>query len=244
MTDAATTTSKRKPEFIAFAVASKEGRSKYTRIGVGFALKNGGISVLYDAQPVIALARVISRRAMREFSLAFDSEGRVVDQSTTKPGSWKDERLLTFPMQIGEDTVEVRHTKSTAGEWISFVGEELPPPVDNESTRPLLHNHKPHALSETGWLSWRAAPDAIAVGRDEEHGLLVAAGLVQVPGLADQACRVGRSLVGFQLADHLRRLLGGHALVRVILWPKVRTSMPSLSHLLASLANWITFSFR
>src|SRR5262249_52343896 len=30
----------------------------------------------------------------------------------------------------------------------------------------------------------------------------------------------------------------------VTLWPNVSTSMPSSSHLLASLANWITFSFR
>jgi hypothetical protein len=51
MSDAPNNT-KRKPEYIAFAVRSQESGPKYTRIGVGFTLKNGGISVLYDAQPV------------------------------------------------------------------------------------------------------------------------------------------------------------------------------------------------
>jgi hypothetical protein len=49
-----TNTSKKRPDFIAYAVRSLggEGGPKYTRIGVGFNLKKGGVSVLYDAIPL------------------------------------------------------------------------------------------------------------------------------------------------------------------------------------------------
>lgn len=45
---------KKRPDFIAFAVRSQGDNAgpKYTRIGVGFNVKNGGISVLYDAIPL------------------------------------------------------------------------------------------------------------------------------------------------------------------------------------------------
>lgn len=45
---------KRRPDYVAYAVKSKganEGPA-YTRIGVGFSLKNGGVSVLYDGFPL------------------------------------------------------------------------------------------------------------------------------------------------------------------------------------------------
>lgn len=53
MTDTNTNTKKR-PDFIAHAVRPQpnDAGPKYTRIGVGFNLKNGGISVLYDAIPL------------------------------------------------------------------------------------------------------------------------------------------------------------------------------------------------
>jgi len=46
--------SKKRPDFIAYAVRSLGGNGgpKYTRIGVGFNLKRGGVSVLYDAIPL------------------------------------------------------------------------------------------------------------------------------------------------------------------------------------------------
>ena len=46
---------KKRPDFIAYAVRSQGENAgpRYTRIGVGFKVKNGGVSVLYDA---IALA--------------------------------------------------------------------------------------------------------------------------------------------------------------------------------------------
>jgi hypothetical protein len=48
------TTTKKRPDFIAYAVRSQAENAgpKYTRIGVGFNLKNGGVSVLYDAVPL------------------------------------------------------------------------------------------------------------------------------------------------------------------------------------------------
>jgi hypothetical protein len=49
-----TTKTRRSPDFIAFAVRTQGNNAgpKYTRIGVGFNLKNGGVSVLYDAIPL------------------------------------------------------------------------------------------------------------------------------------------------------------------------------------------------
>ena len=48
------TNTRKRPEFIAYAVRSQAENAgpKYTRIGVGFNLKNGGVSVLYDAVPL------------------------------------------------------------------------------------------------------------------------------------------------------------------------------------------------
>jgi hypothetical protein len=57
-------TSKCKPEFVAFAVRPQPGNAgkQYTRIGVGFHLRKGGISVLYDGAPdrqTIAESRMV-----------------------------------------------------------------------------------------------------------------------------------------------------------------------------------------
>ncbi len=48
------TTTRKRPDFIAYAVRTQAENAgpKYTRIGVGFNLKNGGVSVLYDATPL------------------------------------------------------------------------------------------------------------------------------------------------------------------------------------------------
>jgi hypothetical protein len=54
MSNESTNTTKKRPDFIAYAVRtqSENAGPKYTRIGVGFNLKNGGVSVLYDATPL------------------------------------------------------------------------------------------------------------------------------------------------------------------------------------------------
>ena len=48
MTEATNTTKKRRPDFLAYAVVPGN-ETKFTRIGVGFRLKNDGVSVLTDA---------------------------------------------------------------------------------------------------------------------------------------------------------------------------------------------------
>ena len=49
-----TNTSKKRPDFIAYAVRPQVDNAgpRYTRIGVAFNLRNGGVSVLYDATPL------------------------------------------------------------------------------------------------------------------------------------------------------------------------------------------------
>ena len=54
---------KKRPDFIAFAVRSQGNNAgpKYSRIGVGFNVKNGGISVLYDAIPLAGQIVLLDR---------------------------------------------------------------------------------------------------------------------------------------------------------------------------------------
>jgi hypothetical protein len=111
----------------------------------------------------IAVARVISRRAMREYGLTFDSDGRVGEQ---KPLSSSPERpTRIFHMKIGEETVEVRYVRryfpQTGQDLFSFVGEKLP---GEQIT------YKPHPLSESGWWSHFASHDAVeAMGSPEAY---------------------------------------------------------------------------
>ena len=45
------TTARRKPDYAAYSLHTTGDSTKWTRIGVGFSNKNGGISILYDAIP-------------------------------------------------------------------------------------------------------------------------------------------------------------------------------------------------
>lgn len=112
----------------------------------------------YPAQAV-ALARAVSRRAMREFGLVFDAEGRVVEK---EQGRRKEPQTKTWTMQIGEETIEVRHTPHyfQGSDLFSFVGEEVAP-KDDDPISQLLDRHKPHALSGSGWWSHYASHDAV-----------------------------------------------------------------------------------
>lgn len=121
----------------------------------------------------VAVARTVSRRAMREFGLSFDAEGRIVERKPTPP-QWKDELIHAFPMRIGEETVEVRYTRNPGIHWISFVGQELPPPGEGEPPRSIMNRHKPHPLSDSGWWSQAMFPDAVeAVGGAEAFAALL-----------------------------------------------------------------------
>jgi len=67
-------TGKETPDFIAYTVRSQNAGPHYTRIGVGFHLKNGGISVLYDAAPlsgqIVLLASAPTRSPRRSATAA------------------------------------------------------------------------------------------------------------------------------------------------------------------------------
>ena len=108
----------------------------------------------------IAVARLISRRAMKEHQLAFDAEGRVIDESkksTAKP------RTRSFPMQLDEDTIEVRYqpTYMAGTDLFSFIGKKIELPPDAHPIANIVGSHTPHALSGTGWWSHYAPHDAV-----------------------------------------------------------------------------------
>jgi hypothetical protein len=72
---------KRKPDYIAHAVRSQGGNAgpKYTRIGVGFSLKNGGISVLYDATPLSGQIVLVETDADKPATLSYGHPTRKPD---------------------------------------------------------------------------------------------------------------------------------------------------------------------
>lgn len=46
-----TTTPKKKPDYAAYSIHVTSEGTRWTRMGVGFSYKNGGIGILYDAIP-------------------------------------------------------------------------------------------------------------------------------------------------------------------------------------------------
>lgn len=51
MSDDANSTTKKKPDYAAYSLSTTSDGTRWTRIGVGFTYKNGGIGILYDAIP-------------------------------------------------------------------------------------------------------------------------------------------------------------------------------------------------
>ncbi len=49
--NANTNTAKRKPDYAAFSLHTTSEGTRWTKIGVAFTYKNGGIGILYDAMP-------------------------------------------------------------------------------------------------------------------------------------------------------------------------------------------------
>jgi len=125
----------------------------------------------------IALARVVSKRTMCEFALAFDRDGRVVEEKEIRPRPSKEIPDKIFTMRIGDDTVEVRYTQHYQPvfreDHFYFLGEELSPPPD-PNTGCFLYR-KPNALSNTGYWSHFASHDAVeAAGGPEQYVALLA----------------------------------------------------------------------
>ncbi|HZZ77136.1 MAG TPA: hypothetical protein VFE62_01375 [Gemmataceae bacterium] len=72
----------------------------------------------------VAIARVISKRAMREFGLAFDSEGRVVEKNAGAGA----EPETVFTLEVYGKPVEVSHQYSprTGSDSVSFSAADNP----------------------------------------------------------------------------------------------------------------------
>jgi hypothetical protein len=123
----------------------------------------------YPAQ-VIALARVISQRAMRQFGLTLREDGRVVEQPEEgKP--WKTPKpAALFRLEIGEEAVRVEYTPgyfpNADTDLLYFVSLHDPPWAN--------------ALSDTGYYSCFVAHDAIeACGGPEAYAALLAEAILR-----------------------------------------------------------------
>lgn len=126
----------------------------------------------------IAVARVLSRRAMKEFGLAFDDQGRVVEKKHIKRAAHVGKPTSTFPLQIAEETVQVEYTEqyfpNSSTDSFSFIGQPIEPPPDG------IFKHKPHPLSETGYWHSYASHDAVeAVGGAQKYAQLLGAAKLQ-----------------------------------------------------------------
>jgi hypothetical protein len=123
----------------------------------------------YPAQ-VIALARVISRRAMHEYALTLQEDGRVIERPAEgKP--WKTPRpAATFALTVGGEEVRVEYVPeyfpNSGTGLLSFLSPHEPP--------------KPHALSETGCLARFVSPDAVeACGGPQAYAAMLAEALIR-----------------------------------------------------------------
>lgn len=119
---------------------------------------------------VVALARVISRRAMHEFRLMLREDGCVVERPAERKGWKMPPPAAVFPLVVGGEEVQVRYTTgyfpSAATDLVYFVSPHEPP--------------KPHALSETGYFSRFVPHDAVeACGGPQAYAALLADALLR-----------------------------------------------------------------
>jgi hypothetical protein len=100
---------------------------------------------------VVALARVVSLRAMRAFSLSLSEDGRVLGRrKEVRP--WQPPKpSLTFRLVVGGEEVQVEYTRDyfpEGGKDCFYLISPRNPP-------------QPHALSATGYLSQFVPHDAV-----------------------------------------------------------------------------------
>ena len=112
----------------------------------------------------IALARLISQRAMREFHLMLREDGRVVDRPA-EGARWKPQPPVSFSLTIGGEEVRVEYTAqyfpNSAIGMVYFRSPHEPA--------------KPHALSDSGHLSRFVSPDTVeACGGPQQYAALLA----------------------------------------------------------------------
>lgn len=118
----------------------------------------------YPAQ-VVALARIISQRAMREHGLALRKDGRLVERPAEGKG-WKTPRpAAVFPLSVGGEEVRVEYTPGYF-------------PNDDTALLYIISPHDPpqaHPLSDTGYFSRFVPHDAVeACGGPQSYATLLA----------------------------------------------------------------------
>jgi hypothetical protein len=118
----------------------------------------------------IALARLISRRAMKEFRWMMREDGRVVERRAERKG-WKTPKpAASFPLMVGGEEVRVEYTKeyfpNSGIDLVYFVSPHDPPSA--------------HALSETGYFSRFVPHDAVeACGGPQAYAALLAEAILR-----------------------------------------------------------------
>ena len=100
---------------------------------------------------VVALARLISRRAMRAYTLTLSEDGRVIDRTREGRVWQRPPPALTFRLAVQGQELRVEYTPdyfpNGGRDLFSFVSPHEPP--------------QSHGLSETGYLSHMAPHDAV-----------------------------------------------------------------------------------
>jgi hypothetical protein len=117
----------------------------------------------YSAQ-IVSLARLISRRTMREFGLTLRADGRVVEESRdVKP--WKTPPAVTFQLELSGEPVQVQYTRGYFPDGITDMLYFTSP---HEPGRP-------HPLSDTGYLGHLVPSDVVeACGGHQAYAVLLA----------------------------------------------------------------------
>jgi hypothetical protein len=118
----------------------------------------------YTAQAV-ALARIVSRRTMREFSLTLRADGRV-EEKPREPTPWQTPPpTLTFLLELAGEPVQVRYTRRYFPDGVTDMLYFVSP---HEIGRP-------HALSGSGHLSHLVPSDIVeACGGPQAYAVLLA----------------------------------------------------------------------
>src|SRR5207244_1037333 len=114
---------------------------------------------------VVALARVLSRRAMRQFGLLLDQDGHVVSeqgQQVARPAACP---RLCFPLRVRDEEVQVEYAphffSNSDQDLFTFLSPHEPP--------------RPHPLSATGCWAHLTSRDAVeACDGPEPYATLLA----------------------------------------------------------------------
>ena len=118
----------------------------------------------------LALARLVSRRVMKEYRLMIREDGRVVERPAERKGWKTPPPTAIFPLVIGGEEVQVRYTTgyfpNSGIDDLYFVSPHGPP--------------QPHPLSETGYFSRFVPHDAVeACGGPQAYAALLAEAILR-----------------------------------------------------------------